>query len=209
MKLYMHPASPNSRRVVMTAAILGIPLETAHVDLFTGAQRKPEYLAINPNGAVPTLKDGDFALSESNAITQYLASKKPGNTLWPNDPSTRADITRWQCWELAHWSPALRIYIFENMFKKLRGLGDPDPAELKKADEMFKRFATVLNNHLANRDYLVGDNLTLADISIASHLMYTQPARIPLDDYPNIKRWFARIEALPAWQESQPRATAA
>lgn len=209
MKLYSHPASPNCRKVLVTAAHLGIPLETEFTDINAGAQGVPEYMALNPNGKVPTLKDGDFVLWESNAIVQYLAAQKPGNPLWPDDERVRADIARWQSWELAHWLPALHPYLWENFFKKVLGLGAPDPAELKKGEGNFNRFATVLNSHLAKRDYLVNNYLTLADISVASYLMYARPAQIPLDGYPNIKRWFARIEALPAWRQSEPQPMAA
>src|SRR6185437_2351446 len=108
MKLYLHPASPNCMVVLAVATQLEIALDTETIDLFAGQQRSPDYLAINPNGAVPALRDGDFLLSESNAIIQYLADGKPGNPLWPQDRQRRADIARWQFWSLAHWLPALR-----------------------------------------------------------------------------------------------------
>lgn len=207
MKLYVHPMSQNARKALITARHLGIPLETQVVDLMTGQQRQPEFLALNPNGKVPTLVDGDFVLWESNAICQYLASKKPGNSLWPEDERSRADICRWQCWELAHWTPTLFIFFRENMIKKFMGQGDPDRAELEKGEEKFSEIAGMLNNHLAGRDYLVGKDVTLADISIASHLMHAQRGQLPLDGYTNINRWFGRIERLPAWQATQPPGT--
>ena len=77
MKLYVHPMSSNARRAQMTAILLGTPIETVFIDLQKGAQRNPEYLALNPNGRVPTLVDGDFALWESLAIMEYVAEKYP------------------------------------------------------------------------------------------------------------------------------------
>ncbi len=204
MKLYFHPWSPNACKVLITALLLDIPLEKSPVNLLAGEQRKADFLKLNPNGLVPTLQDGDFVLWESNAIMQYLGSRRPGNTLWPAEERTRADISRWQCWELGHWGPALRIYLFENMFKKMMGQGAPDPAEIRKGEEKYCRCAGVLEGHLAGRDYLVGKGLTLADISAAAYLMYAQAARVPLDDYPQIRHWFARIQTLPAWQQTQP-----
>src|SRR5262245_20883104 len=100
MKLYGFPPSPNTWKVRAVAAHLGIPLELALVDLTK--PRTPDYLALNPTGRAPTLVDGDFILSESNAIIQYLAGR-PASTLWPDDARTRVDIMRWQCWQLAHW----------------------------------------------------------------------------------------------------------
>ena len=204
MKLYFHPWSPNACKVLITALLLDMPLEKSPVNLLAGEQRKADFLKLNPNGLVPTLQDGDFVLWESNAIMQYLGSRQPGNTLWPAEERTRADISRWQCWELAHWGPALRIYLFENMFKKMMGQGAPDPAEIREGEEKYRRCAGVLEGHLAGRDYLVGKELTLADISAAAYLMYAQAARVPLDDYPQIRRWFVRIQTLSAWQQTQP-----
>jgi glutathione S-transferase len=204
MKLYLHPNAPNCMKVVMTAAQLDISLDSEFVDLFQGAQRAPAFLAINPNGVVPALRDGDFVLWESNAIMQYVAATKPGNTLWPMDERRRADISRWQCWELAHWSPAVSTYLRENMFKALKGQGDPDPEALRKADEKYHPLASLLNRHLAPRSFLAGEDLTLADISVAAFLMYARPARVPLDDYRFIRSWMGRMEALPSWQVAQP-----
>jgi glutathione S-transferase len=204
MDLYSYPAAPNCFKVVVTAKLLGMPLESQLVDLFKGEQREASYLAINPNGIVPTLRDGKFVLWESNAIMQYLAAKRPANMLWPVDEQVRADISRWQCWELAHWTPAISVYLRENMFKKLKNLGDPDPAEIKKGDEMFHPLARMLDEHLADQDYLVGTALTLADISVGAFLMYANQARVPLEPYRHIRRWVSRMIAMPAWQQSLP-----
>ena len=103
MKLYCFPPSSNSRKVLAVVRQLGIDVETEIVDLSAGAQRRPEYLAIEPSGRTPALVDGDFRLGESNAIMQYLAATAPQNGLWPRDERMRADISRWQCWQLAHW----------------------------------------------------------------------------------------------------------
>jgi glutathione S-transferase len=204
MKLYLHPNAPNCMKVVMTAAQLDVTLESEFVDLFQGAQRAPAFLDVNPNGTVPALRDRDFVLWESNAIMQYVAAMRPGNTLWPADERRRADISRWQCWELAHWSPAVGTYLRENMFKALKGLGGPDPEALRKGDEKYHPLARLLDGHLASREFLVGEELTLADISVAAYLMYARPARVPLEDYRHMRRWLARMEGLPSWKSAQP-----
>ncbi|HEX7438615.1 MAG TPA: glutathione S-transferase N-terminal domain-containing protein, partial [Caldimonas sp.] len=95
MKLYSSPISSNARKVRLAASMLGIPLELVNIDLGKGAQRTPEFLAINPMGRVPVLEDGDFVLTESAAIMAYLADAKPDSPLYPRDPKQRADVNRW------------------------------------------------------------------------------------------------------------------
>ena len=136
MKLYGFPPSPNTWKVRAVAAHIGIPLELALVDLSKGQQRTPEYLALNPTGRTPTLVDGDLVLWESTAIMHYLANQKP-NSLWPNNPRARADIMRWQSWQLQHWSEACVPMVFQRLVKKLLNLGPPDAAVVEKATECF------------------------------------------------------------------------
>ena len=204
MKLYYHPNSPNCVDVLAAASQLGVALDLELVELTKGAQKNPAYLEINPNGRVPALVDGDFRLSESNAIMQYLASKKPGNTLWPENLRTRTDITRWQFWQASQWNRGAGMLVWENLIKKFLNLGAPDPAKIKEGTEMFHASAAVLDGHLQGRQYLVDDNLTLADFSVAAMLVYAVPGRYPMENYRNIRSWYARISALDAWKKALP-----
>lgn len=209
MKLYGFPPSPRTWQVRAVAAYLGVPLEFEFVDLTKGAQRTPEYLALNPTGRAPTLVDGDFKLWETTAIVHYLAGKKP-NTLWPDDVRTRADIVRWQSWTLAHWEKeSCAPLLFERIVKQIVGAGPPDAAIVARALENFARDAKVLEAHLAGQPYLVGDALTLADFSVASPLFYAERAGMPLADYPQLTGWFGRVAALPCWAQTAPQAPAA
>jgi glutathione S-transferase len=204
MKLYGFPPSPNTWKVRAVAAHLGLPLELQLIDLTKGQQRTPDYLALNPTGRTPTLVDGDFVLPESTAIMQYLASRKP-NTLWPDDARSRADITHWQCWNLAHWgSEACQPLIFQRLVKKLLNLGAPDAAAVEKATEAFNREATLLDAHLGKQGYLVGNAVTLADFSAVAPLFYTKEAELPVAPYAHLRDWFARVSALPAWRDTAP-----
>jgi glutathione S-transferase len=209
MKLYGFPPSPNTWKVRAIAAHLGLPLELEFVDLSKGEQRRPEYLALNPTGRTPTLVDGDFILWESNAILQYLADRTP-SSLWPDDARARADITRWQSWQLAHWgSEACQPLIFQRLVKKLLNLGPPDAEAVVKGTEAFNRDAGMLDAHLAKQPYLVGTAVTLADFAVAAPLFYTQQAELPLASYPHLRDWFSRVSALPAWRETAPAPPAA
>lgn len=202
MKLYYNPLSPNVRRVRLTAAVLGIELEEKLLDFSKGEHKSPEYLALNPNGAVPTLVDGDFVLTESRSIMQYLASKKPESGLLPKDEAGRADVTRWQFWDASHFSPQLGALAFEKMLKGMMGLGEPDAGKVQDALNNFRRFAAVLEKRLEGKEYVVGNALTIADLTLASSLMYAQQTDVPLGEFPNLKAWRARITELDGWKKS-------
>jgi glutathione S-transferase len=206
MKLYGFPPSPNTWKVRAVAAHLGLRPDFEFVDLTRGQSRIAEFLALNPTGRTPVLVDGDFTLWESNAIMQYLASRTP-NALWPNEARIRADIMRWQSWQLAHWSKeGCEPLLFERLVKKIMNLGAPDPAVVAKGTENFHREARVLDAHLAKQSYLVGKEPTLADFSVAAPLFHAQAAELPLAPYPHIRDWFERVSALPAWRETAPPA---
>jgi glutathione S-transferase len=202
MKLYHNPLSPNVRRVRLTAAVLGLELEEHVVDFAKGEHKSPAYLAINPNGAVPTLVDGDFALTESRAIMQYLATKKPESGLLPRDEQARADVTRWQFWDSSHWSPALGALAFERVMKAMMGMGAPDQAKIEENLKAFRRWGAVLDARLAGKQFVVGGSLTLADLTLASSLMYAKQAEVPLAEFGNIEGWFGRISALDGWKKT-------
>jgi glutathione S-transferase len=209
MKLIGFPPSPNTWKVRAVAAHLGIPLEFEFVDLTKGASHAPDYLALNPTGRTPVLVDGDFKLWESTAIMQYLASQKP-NSLWPDDARARADIVRWQSWSLAHFSKeGCEPLLFQRLVKQILNLGPPDETIVAKGLECFSKEAAVLDAHLAKQPHLIGEDVTLADFSVAASLFYAERAGLPLAPYSHVKDWFARVSALPCWQETAPQFTAA
>lgn len=209
MKLYGFAPSPNTWKVRAVAAHLGLPLEFQALDLTDGRHRTPDYLALNPTGRTPTLVDGDFTVWESTAIMQYLAERK-SNTLWPKDARARADIMRWQSWQLQHWSKdACEPLVFQRVVKKLFKLGPPDAAAVANGTECFHREARVLDAHLAKQPYLAEQGLSLADFSVAAILFYAKEAEMPLAPYGQILDWFARVSALPAWRETAPAPAAA
>jgi glutathione S-transferase len=204
MKLYGFPPSPNTWKVRAVVAHLGLPVEEVFVDLMKGAQMDPGYLALNPTGRTPTLVDSDFVLWESTAIMNYLASQKP-NTFWPDSPKARADIMRWQSWHLQHWGPqACEPLIFERLVKPFINMGPPDAAAVEKGLQAFAKEARVLDHHLATRSHLVGNDVTVADFSVVSPLVYAKEAGLPLASYPRVQEWADRILAMPAWRDSAP-----
>jgi glutathione S-transferase len=202
MRLYHHPMSSNARRAVMTAVHLGTKVDLVLVELAKGEQRKPEFLALNPNGRVPVLDDDGFILSESHAIMQYLADGTPGQTVYPQERRARADVNRWLFWSAHHFQPSISVLGFEHMVKGFRGLGAADPAMVKYGEGLVTTCASVLDAHLADKTWVAQDRLTLADLALAAPLMATVPAKLPVGSFANLQRWFAKVQELDAWKKT-------
>lgn len=207
MKLHTFVGSPNSHKVEAVVSHLGLERSIQHQyhDLFAGDLRQPDYLALNPNGKVPVLEDGGFVLTESNAIMQYLADKASDGSLFPRDPQRRADVVRWQCWELAHFNQAFGSLVIEAVVKpRFNRRGPTNPALLEVALADLARFATVLDRHLCGRDFMVGVGITLADYSVVALEAY-QPS-VPFDwsPYPYLNAHFDRMRGVEHWRRTAP-----
>src|SRR5262245_56959159 len=164
---------------------------------------------MNANGMVPTLVDGDLVLSESNAIMQYLADGVPGNTLLPSDRATRAQVNRWQSWELAHFNKALGVLSFDAVAKPNLMNMQGDAGLVKWSQGELMRFAPVLEHALAGRRYLVGDSITLAEYSVAHLEMFKDAVPFDWKPYPNINAYFERVRSAPQWASTAPSSPAA
>ena len=205
MRLYYHPVSSNSRRVLLTAHHLGLDLDLVAVDLPGGEQKTPDYLRLNPNGKVPLLVEDGFRLWESHAIMQYLADKSPEQDIYPEEISARADVNRWLFWSACHFAPAAGLIIRERVSKSLiGGLGAPDPQEIARGEALLPAVARVLDRHLADKQWIAQDRLTLADFAVAAPLMHLSAARLPVTGFDNLQAWFARVRSLDAWAASRP-----
>jgi glutathione S-transferase len=205
LKLYFHPLSGNSRRVLLVAAHLDVPLERVVVDLPKGEQRGEAHLGRNPNGRVPVLEDDGFLLWESRAIMEYLADKTQGQSLLPTDARGRADVSRWLFWCAAHMAQANNILVLENFVKPLTG-GKTDSAEVARGEALFTQNASILDAHLTGRTWVTQERLTLADFSLAAGFALAGPARLPIRPYANIQAWLGRVQELEAWKRTTPPA---
>jgi len=205
MRLYWHPLSSNSRRVVMTAILLKVELQLITVDLLNGEHRTAAFLRRNPNGKVPLLEDENFLLWESHAIMQYLGDRCVEQTLYPSETRARADVNRWLFWSAYHFTPAVGMISRERISKRMvisSGAPEPDPREIARGEILFTAAARVLDGHLQGKRWIAQDRLTLADVAIAAPLMHTAAAQLPVSGYQNLLQWFARVQALEAWMES-------
>jgi glutathione S-transferase len=207
MKLYYFE-SLNGRKACAVAKHLGSPVEHVRIDLGKGENRTPGYLAINPNGKVPALADGDLRLWEANAIMAHLA-RVAGSDLWPRDDDRQIELTRWLSWDAWHFTRHGATLVFQHIIKP-RFLGaEPDAKAVEEATGFFKQFAAVLNGHLRGRRYVLGDTLSIADFALAATLPQADQARIPVKGFAEIERWHDRLSELPAWREPFPKAAAA
>jgi glutathione S-transferase len=203
MKLYVLPPSPRALKVIALKNHLGLECEMQIVDLSKGDQLTPEYCAMNPNKKMPVLDDDGFVLWESNAILFYLASKKPESGVWPLDVKRQADVMRWLSWESAHWdSESCGMAGYEKVSKGVLGLGPAEPAFIARGEQNFARFATVLNQRLEGRKWLIGNDLTIADFSIGAWVPSARMLGLPVAKFPEVERWYDGLASMPAWQAS-------
>ena len=202
LQVYLDPCTVNSRKVLAGLNLSGIPYELRHVDYFSGAHKKPEFLAINPNVAVPAVVDGDLELSESNAILQYAADLSGSEKHYPRNIKQRADINRWLLWEASTWFPSCYTYLVEYVVKPLLK-AEPDEAIIEKEAPNWHRLAGILDARLAKSKWLAGDIVTIADIAVAAPMHLHKWQRLPLDEHANLKRWISNVEQLPCWQKTQ------
>jgi glutathione S-transferase len=203
MRLYLFQPSWRALAIVALKNHLALDCALEPIDLGSGDRLTPEYLALNPHGKMPTLKDGDFVLWESNAILFYMAAKRPESGLWPSDLRGQADVMRWLAWQSAHWdAESTGMVAFEKASKMVLGLGAPDPAFIARGEKNFVRFATVLNDHLKGRAWLIGERLTIADFAIGAAVPSAARMELPLARFSEIGRWYEGLAALPAWQDA-------
>jgi glutathione S-transferase len=203
MKIYWIKAQA-PRRVLALVKHLGIGAELVEVDAKAGGLKTPGYAALNPNMKAPTLVDGDQVLWESSAIMAYLCIKA-GSDMWPvRDAAEQTEVLRWLSWNDCHWSPAVGPFYFEHVVRATFGLGPPDREALMPKVADLKKYATVLDAHLASRTHVACARLTIADFQLGSMATYWRESEMPMEAFPNIVRWIDGLTRIPAWAEPWP-----
>ena len=208
MKIYWIKAQA-PRRVLALVKHLGIDAELVEVDAKAGGLKTPDYATLNPNMKAPTLVDGDQVLWESSAIMAYLCIKA-GSDMWPvRDAAEQTEVLRWLSWNDCHWSPAVAPFYFEHVVRATFGLGPPDREALMPKVADLKKYATVLDGHLASRAHVACARLTIADFQLGSMATYWRESEMPMEAFPNIVRWIDGLMRIPAWAEPWPAERAA
>jgi len=192
MKLYEF-APTRSIRARWTLQELGVEFEAVSVNLLVGEHRRPEFLAINPAGKVPVLVDGDMVLSESIAIAVHLAEKYPEKGFVPTDPHARAQLMRWLLFTTTELEqPLWRITRHTRLYPEDKRL----PGDVALARDEFAAMARVLDRHMEDREFVVGDSVTVADFVLAYTLDWAQILGL-LDELPRLEGYMMRMYARP------------
>ncbi|MGB0211350.1 glutathione S-transferase family protein [Algiphilus sp.] len=188
-------ATPNGWKASITLEELGVPYTVHPIALAEGAQKRPEYLRINPNGRIPTIVDrdaDDFAVFESGAIMIYLAEKH--GALMPSDPKGRSRVIQWLMFQMGGIGP---MQGQANVFH--RYAPEKIPYAIDRYQSETKRLYRVLDSRLADSEYLCGD-YSIADIANWSWVSLHFWAGVDIDDLPHLQRWVAAIRERPAVQ---------
>jgi len=195
-RLILHEYGPsgNCYKIRLTAAHLGLRMERVEYDIMKGETRTPEFLTnINPIGRIPVLQVGQRFLPESNAACFYLAD---GSALIPEDRFDRADMLRWMSFEQYYHEPNVATLRFW-----LDYVGADALSELQRAQIPAKRLAgeaalQQMDDHLALRNWFVGESLSLADICLYAYTHVAEGGGFDLSLYPHVSEWLARVSAL-------------
>ncbi|MBL0374903.1 glutathione S-transferase family protein [Rhizobium sp. KVB221] len=196
MKLYFS-RNPNPRLAVAVARFLDAPVEFEFAAPFAPGQAE-KFRPLNPNLSIPILEEPQGTLWEADAIACRL-SQLTQSDFWRRDDD-EPDMIRWLSWGKARFVAATDIVHFERGTKQRYGFGPIDAAKVEEGLEMFREASAILDAHLAGRDWLLGNAVSYADFRMATFLPFNDIARLPLDAYRAILRWYERLEALDAWR---------
>ncbi len=199
LTLYDCLESGNGHKVRLLLSLTGRDYRLVLKDIHAGETRTAEFLAMNPNGKIPLLQlDDGRCLPESGAILHYLAE---GTPYLPDDPFERARALAWICWEQYSHEPNVAVARFWchhlEMTAERRAL-------LAEKQEKGHAALALMNDHLAGRDWFVGERPTIADIALYSYTSVSEEGGIARDGYADLRAWLARIEALPGFIAMEP-----
>ncbi len=196
-KLLGRANSSNVMKVIWLLEELGLPYERTDVGGPFGGTDTPEYRAMNPNGMVPTLVEGDYVLWESNAVVRYLcAANAPGHAMWPDDVQARGSIDRWMDWQQTTLNRP-QSTVFQGLVRMPPE--KRDHAGLQAAVEEAGRHWALLDRMLARNAYVAGPAFTLADIALGVHVHRWFAFAITRPEQPHLRAWYERLLARPVY----------
>ncbi len=198
LKIWGRATSSNVQKVLWCCAELDIPFERVDIGGPFGGNRDREYLAMNPNGLVPTVKDGDLIMWESNTICRYLATTRNGERLYPRDPAGRTHVERWMDWQLA----VIGAPMGQLLFGLVRSTPETrDPAGIEAARRRALTAWTIVEDELKNQPYLAGAELSLAEIVLGTQIYRWFAFPIERPELPRLRAWYERLHARPGFKQ--------
>lgn len=198
IKILGRPNSVNVQKVMWCAAELDVPVDRHDVGGAFGGNNTEDYLAKNPNGRVPTLVDGDFVLWESNAIVRYLSETEGTAPWYPETAQDRALCSQWMDWYQTTLHASMTV-IFWQLIRTPEA--EMDHAGLAAAIEEASGIWAMLDKHLENRKFIIGDELTMGDVPVgcAAYRWHTMDIERP--DLPHLKRWWDTLAEREVYQQ--------
>lgn len=197
LRIHGRKNSINVQKVLWCCGELDIAFERIDVGGRYGGTDTPEYLALNPNGLVPTINDDGVVIWESNAIVRYLANKYGAGKLWPEDRAIRAASDRWMDWQIATLWANLRVpflgFIRTPPAKR-------DLAAIAAAARTTGEILGILDRHLATRPFVAGESLTMGDIPIGVSIYRWFNLAIERPRLRNVEAWYLRLCDRPAYR---------
>jgi glutathione S-transferase len=197
MKLYFS-RNYNPRLAVAVARHLDAPVTYEFAAPMAPGQAA-HFRPLNPNLLLPILQEGAHTLWEADAIACRL-SQLVKSEFWRTGPAL-PDMIRWISWAHGNFVAGCDKVHFEHVTKQRYSLGPIDPAVVAEGLHQFHKSATILQDHLTGRKWLLGDDLSYADFRMACVLPYAEIGRLPMAEYPGLQRWYAQLDAIPAWRD--------
>jgi glutathione S-transferase len=198
MAILYYSRNPNPRLAVAVARHLSAPIELEWAAPFDPAHSK-RFRALNPSLCIPILVENNQSLWEADAIACRLSMMTNSN-FWRLD-SEMPDMIRWISWGKANFVFACDIIHFEYGTKQRYKLGEVDASKIAQGDALFQESAAQLNAHLNGQAFLLDSGISYADFRMASFLPFDDVTCLPLDNFPNISRWYQRLLDIPAWRD--------
>lgn len=197
LKIWGRTTSSNVQKVLWTCAELDIAFERVDWGGPFGGNKDPAYLAMNPNGLVPTVEDGGLVIWESNTIIRYLCATRGGERLHPRDPARRTEVERWMDWQIASLAQPMGVMLL-GYYRTPPEQRDPKALEAARlrAIELW----TMVEQQLGRGPYIAGDAFSLADIALGmfGHRWHVYPIERP--PLPRLKAWYERIGERPGFK---------
>jgi glutathione S-transferase len=199
LKVWGRRSSFNVQKVLWLVGELGIACEHIPAGGDFGGLDTPAFLDMNPHGRVPVIRDSDVVVWESHAILRYLAAIYGRGRFWADSPAERSQADRWMDWSQSSLQPDFLNGVFWGFYRTPEHLRDMRAVEAKIA--RCAGYMRLLNQILADRPFLAGDSLTLADIPAGTALYRYFSLEIERPDVPNVEAWYARLQQRPAYHE--------